>query len=54
LAHQDVDQVRITGGTGQMPLIQNKLIDLFGKDKIEMSEVFQSVVHGLGKYALGL
>lgn len=46
-----VDLVRITGGTGQMPLVQARLIELFGKDKIQMNEVFQSVVQGLGKYA---
>jgi len=54
LTPDDVDQVRITGGTGQMPLIQKRLVELFGEDKIEMSEVFQSVVQGLGKYAEGL
>jgi len=54
LTPKDVDQVRITGGTGQMPLVQNRLEATFGQDKIEMSEVFQSVVQGLGKYAAGL
>ncbi len=54
LAPKDVDQVRITGGTGQMPLVQKHLADIFGKEKIEMSEVFQSVVQGLAKYAEGL
>lgn len=48
---EDVDQVRITGGTGQIPLVQEYLIKLFGRDKIEMSEAFQSVATGLGKYA---
>jgi len=46
-----VDLVRITGGTGQMPLIQGQLNMLFGADKIQMNKVFQSVVNGLGKYA---
>ncbi len=54
LTHADVDQVRITGGTGQMPLVQKKLCDLFGNDKIVKSEVFQSVVQGLGLYANSL
>lgn len=51
LKYSDVDQVRITGGTGQMPLVQQKLVELFGEDKIVRSEVFQSVVQGLAVYA---
>lgn len=51
LGSDDVDEVRITGGTGQMPLVQKHLTDIFGESKIQMSEVFQSVVQGLGKYA---
>lgn len=51
---KDIDRVRITGGTGQMPLIQKYLIERFGREKIEMSEAFQSVAQGLGKYAQGL
>ena len=47
----DIDEVWITGGTGQMPLIQNKLIEIFGKEKIMMNEIYQSVVQGLGNYA---
>ncbi|MDD0854001.1 Hsp70 family protein [Halobacteriovorax sp. GB3] len=54
LEYSNVDQVRITGGTGQMPLIQDYLIKIFGRDKIVMSEAFQSVALGLGKYAEGL
>lgn len=46
-----VDEVRITGGTGQMPLIQKRLYELFGKNKIIQGEVYQSVVQGLGLYA---
>ncbi len=52
--YETVDLVRITGGTGQMPLVQNRLIELFGADKIQMNKVFQSVVTGLGKYAQSL
>jgi len=51
---QDIDSVHITGGTGQMPLIQKYLIERFGREKIEMSEAFQSVALGLGNYAQGL
>ncbi len=54
LKHADVDQVRITGGTGQMPLVQKKLESLFGKEKIIKNEVFQSVVQGLALYAQNL
>jgi len=54
LKYSDVDEVRITGGTGQMPLVQKHLVDIFGESKIQMSEVFQSVVQGLGKYAENL
>ncbi len=51
LSHSDVDEVRITGGTGQMPLIQQRLSELFGAYKIKRGEAFQSVVEGLGRYA---
>ena len=54
LSKDEVDLVRITGGSGQMPLVQERLCQLFGKDKIQMNEVFQSVVQGLGKYAENL
>lgn len=47
----DVDEVWITGGTGQMPLVQNKLIDMFGEHKLKMNDAFQSVALGLGNYA---
>lgn len=54
ITYQDVDEVRITGGTGQMPIIKKRLNNLFGEEKISESEVFQSVVDGLGVYARGL
>lgn len=54
LEKNEVSLVRITGGTGQMPLVQARLKELFGAEKIQMNEVFQSVVHGLGKYAENL
>jgi hypothetical chaperone protein len=40
-SHEDVDLVRITGGTGQMPLFQKRLRETFGNKKIEMSDAFQ-------------
>ncbi len=54
LTHLDVDEVRITGGTGQMPLVQKRLEQLFGAERIIKSEVFQSVVQGLAVYAQNL
>lgn len=54
LTAQDIDQVRITGGTGQMPLIQKRLETMFGASKMNQAEVFQSVVRGLGTYAQSL
>lgn len=51
VSHEDIDQVRITGGTGQMPLIKQRLSQMFGEHKIAQAEVFQSVVQGLGNYA---
>lgn len=50
----DVEQVRVTGGTGQMPLILKTLEELFNREKIVQGEVFQSVVQGLGVYAQSL
>jgi hypothetical chaperone protein len=54
LRPEEVHKVSITGGTGQMPLIRERLESLFGKEKIQMGEVFQSVVQGLGRYAAEL
>tara|TARA_R110000868_G_scaffold117600_12_gene312396 strand:+ start:16954 stop:18207 length:1254 start_codon:yes stop_codon:yes gene_type:complete len=54
LSHKDIDEVRITGGTGQMPLVQKKLVSLFGEEKIIRNDAFQSVVQGLGLYAQSL
>lgn len=53
LTHKDVDQVRITGGTGQMPLMVQRLTQFFGEERIVRSEAFQTVVQGLGLYAQG-
>jgi len=47
----DVDQVCLTGGTSQMPLIRNKLAEIFGQDKMSEYSVYQSVVSGLARYA---
>jgi len=54
LEPNQVDQVCITGGTGQFSLIQKSLADIFGKDKLVEHNIFQSVVGGLSQYALKL
>ena len=47
-----VDQVILTGGTSQFPLIREKLRDIFGQDKLVEHNIYQSVVNGLGQYAI--
>lgn len=51
LSVSEVDQVCITGGTGQFTMIQNELKRIFGEDKIIEHDIFQSVVGGLSEYA---
>ncbi len=46
-----VDQVCLTGGTSQFPLIRAKLEGVFGKEKLYEHNVYQSVVNGLAQYA---
>ena len=50
LAPSQVDQVVLTGGTSQFPLIQKGLADIFGKEKISEHNIYQSVVNGLAQY----
>lgn len=50
----DVEQVCLTGGTSQLPLIREKLSEIFGNEKIFEYNIYQSVVNGLAKYAKGL
>jgi hypothetical chaperone protein len=47
----DVDQVCLTGGTSQFPLIKGQLQSIFGKDKLIEHNIYQSVVNGLAQYA---
>lgn len=54
LTPSKVDQVVITGGTSQFPLIQQKLADVFGKDKMSEHNIYQSVVNGLARFAARL
>lgn len=50
----DVNQVCLTGGTSQLPLIRAELGEIFGKEKLIEYNIYQSVVNGLAQYARGL
>lgn len=54
LSPLNVDQVVLTGGTSQFPLIQTGLADIFGKEKMSEHNIYQSVVNGLARYAARL
>lgn len=54
LTPNEVDQICLTGGTSQFPLIQKNLKELFGEQKILEHNIFQSVVNGLAHFALKL
>lgn len=51
---QDVDQVVLTGGTSQFPLIRQGIEDIFGREKLNEHNIYQSVVNGLARYAVSL
>lgn len=46
-----VDEVILTGGTSQFPMIQNRLESVFGNQKLYEHNIYQSVVNGLAQYA---
>lgn len=46
-----VDQVCLTGGTSQFPLIKEHLKMIFGADKMVEHNIYQSVVNGLAQFA---
>lgn len=52
LSPQDVDEVVLTGGTSQFPLIKEELTKIFGKDKLSEHNIYQSVVNGLAQYGV--
>lgn len=52
LNQKDVDQVCLTGGTSQFPLIKKTLKEEFGEEKISEHNIYQSVVNGLANFAL--
>lgn len=47
----DVDQVCLTGGTSQFPLIREHLTNIFGAQKLVEHNIYQSVVNGLAQFA---
>lgn len=47
----DVDQVCLTGGTSQFPLIREQLRAIFGPEKLIEHNIYQSVVNGLAQFA---
>jgi hypothetical chaperone protein len=47
----DVDEICLTGGTSQFPLIKDYFSKEFGEEKVLKREVYQSVVGGLALYA---
>lgn len=51
LKPEDVDQVCLTGGTSQFPMIKSELERTFGKNKLFEHNIYQSVVNGLAQYA---
>ncbi|WPU63494.1 Hsp70 family protein [Peredibacter starrii] len=52
LTPDKVDQVIMTGGTSQFPLIQERLKSTFGPEKLKEHNIYQSVVNGLAQYAI--
>ena len=54
LKPSDVDEVCLTGGTSQFPLIRENLRNIFGAEKLLEHNIYQSVVNGLAQYALKL
>jgi hypothetical chaperone protein len=51
LKPSDVDQVCLTGGTSQFPLIRQKLEETFGTERLIDHNIYQSVVNGLAHFA---
>jgi len=51
LTAKDIDTVFITGGTSQIPIVQDLFIKRFGREKITQMDSFTSVAQGLGESA---
>lgn len=54
LGPSQVDEVILTGGTSQFPMIQEKLKEVFGPERLFQHNIYQSVVNGLAQYARNL
>lgn len=54
LAPSQVDEVILTGGTSQFPMLKLRLEGIFGKEKLLEHNIYQSVVNGLAQYAKNL
>ncbi len=54
ITYDQVDQICLTGGTSQFPMIKENLIKTFGKEKIYEHNIYQSVVNGLAHFATKL
>ncbi len=54
LSAANVDEVILTGGTSQFPMIQTKLEEVFGRNKMLEHNIYQSVVNGLAQFARNL
>lgn len=52
LKPEDVDQVCLTGGTSQFPMIKTELERIFGKNKLIEHNIYQSVVNGLAQFGM--
>jgi hypothetical chaperone protein len=52
LRTDQVDQVCLTGGTSQFPMIKRHLEKTFGKEKLIEHNIYQSVVSGLAQFAV--
>ena len=46
-----VDEICLTGGTAQSPMLRGRFQALFGEKKLKEHKVYQSVVLGLGRFA---
>lgn len=51
---KDIKRVILTGGTSQVPLLNNKMVGIFGEEKIIRPDYFSSVATGLGYVAARL
>lgn len=47
-----VDEVVLTGGTSQFPLIREELTRIFGPEKLSEHNIYQSVVNGLAQFGM--